>query len=373
MVVLASSVSACAALWGFQDGIPLREGGADEDALEIDATASDAWPGDVADAATDTATADRDDGELDGGPGSDTAPPDDGRPSDDADAAPACPGACLPSAVDAGWRGPFAALEVADGGALPSCADAFTEGIDLFAGADAAPATCGCSCAPPANVTCSAPQGVFSVDRMCATACAVPRVPLGACTALAAAAPQCTMNARLSFAPGTPDGGSCVATMDVDASPVAWAAKARLCAPLATAGTCGQGDLCMPASGPDPMPSYCVVHAGTVPCPASYPTPHAYGDGGIAVHRRRRRFAELHLLLRRTHRPRVHDARHALRLRHVQRRRRGPGGGRLHGAGDGVRERRLHPRGRRIVRPLRRPYREPRAHRFVHSLLHRMT
>jgi hypothetical protein len=285
MVVLASSVSACAAIWGFQDGVPMHDGGEGEGDAPIDATAVDASSSQDASLAdtsvVDTSTTDRSQADDDSASDADGAvSDDDGGPIDDADAGPACPGTCVAYPLDPGWQGPFAAFEVTDGGALPSCAVASsTEAMDLVAAPDAGPASCDCRCAPPSNVTCSAPQGTFSTDRACAAACASPKVSVGACTAVPLPAPQCTGNSRLSFAPGAPDGGSCVPVTNADASPIAWAAKARFCTPAATTGACTAG-LCLPLeSSAEPL-SYCVVHAGTSPCPAPYPVPHAYGDGG---------------------------------------------------------------------------------------------
>jgi hypothetical protein len=279
-VVLAGGLSACAAILGFEEGVPLRDGGAEIDATALEGATPD---GSVADA-FDASTADggrSDDGDRSDdatdGPVAD-APGDDG----DADASGQCTGNCLPAPPDPGWLGPYGTFEVQDGAAPPSCdAPSWTEALDLNAGPDAAPASCDCRCAHPANVTCSAPQAVTSIDRMCATACAFsPKVTIGACTVVPPPSVQCTLNARVSFAPGTADGGSCVATAEVDAAPIAWAATARFCAPVANPGGCFPG-ACLPgdSSGHAAIP-YCIIHAGTVPCPVTYPAPHAYGDGG---------------------------------------------------------------------------------------------
>jgi hypothetical protein len=277
IVVLGVGLSACAAILGFQEGVPLREGGADDDATTLDAAAS--LDGSVADALDGFA--------ADGGPSDDVGSAVDARsdekaPDDDAGPSGPCIGVCLSGPPDPEWQGPYAMFEVLDGAAPPSCdAPAWAEALDLNAGPDASPASCGCGCAPPTNVTCSAPQAVVSVNTTCATACVFnPKVTIGACTAVPPPSPMCSATARISFAPGTPDGGSCVATADVDAAPIDWAATARFCAPLANPGSCDAG-ACLPAdpSGAATVP-YCIIHPGTVPCPVTYPEAHAYGDGG---------------------------------------------------------------------------------------------
>jgi hypothetical protein len=280
MAVLAASVSACAAIWGFEDGVPLRDAGDDDGA--IDATTDDA--GGDASAAFDATTVDDSPGAT--GDATDGAvrdePPEDAQATDGDGGPVLCTGLCAPDAPTPDWQGPFAMFEVTDGAAPPACDPAgWTQAYDLGAEADAAPASCDCRCGPPSNFTCGPPATATFTDRNCLMPCmTAPRTTVGACTSLPATPLACGPNARVTFTAPVPEGGSCVSTAIVDAGPIPWEARARLCAG-AGVGVCATGTCMPPSSGGE---TYCIARPGSFPCPDPYLVPHGSADGGTAYY-----------------------------------------------------------------------------------------
>jgi hypothetical protein len=274
---LGACAPGCAAIWGFQDAIDVRDGSTAEppaDAITADAVTRDASLGGSLDATLD-------------GPGveADAASGDEGPEIDAPDeAAPTCAGPCMP-APDGGWTGPFALQEIRDGGALDPCAPGWTEARHLGAAPSAPAASCDCRCGAPGNVTCSAPVATFWNSRFCNTPCPGPGAQdtIGTCTSLMAIQGSCGVNAHFTLGGSVPDGGSCVPTAIVDAAAPAWGAELRLCAP-AGPGRCASGT-CFPESDVDAASdaapqTFCVAQQGNVACPPSYPVVHSLGDGG---------------------------------------------------------------------------------------------
>ena len=177
-VAAAGLVSSCAAIWGFQDAVDMRDAGEDataadvqEEAAPLDGTVEANAPetsegGSLSDGASPEGAADVAAGDAggDGGSGSDAgydaADADAGGQGDgaigdgalaDADAAPAegggdggsCPTVCV--TVPAGWQGPLEIFEAtgAPPPAPPSCAGNYaTDVYDGLGSPDAGPASC---------------------------------------------------------------------------------------------------------------------------------------------------------------------------------------------------------------------------------------
>jgi hypothetical protein len=277
---LGASATGCAAIWGFQDAVDLRDAStaeAEAEASTADATATDASSGDPRDATLDSAQA-----EAEAPDAASADEPPAGDASDEA--ASACTGPCMPS-PDGGWVGPFSLLEVRDGGTCGPCGGGWTEAWHLGAAPSAPAASCDCRCGAPGNVTCSAPAATFWNSRFCNVQCAGPGAQgtIGACTSLMGIEGSCGPNTHFTLGTSVPDGGSCVSTAIVDAAAPTWGAELRLCAPTAP-GACAAGT-CFPQSDPDAASvaapqTLCVAEQGKAACPSSYPVPHAVGDGG---------------------------------------------------------------------------------------------
>jgi hypothetical protein len=262
-MVMAVAASGCAAIWGFQDPTDLRDASTDDAALDgtlpSEADHGDASAGEAA---------------------SEDAPGEAGASLDSADEPPPCTGACV-TAPEPGWEGPFAPIEVTDGGVLDPCAAPWTESLHLGSAPSAPSASCTCHCGTPGNVTCSPPTATFWKNAFCNLACTGPgaQAPIGACTSLTSIEFSCGPTTHFSLGGSMPEGGSCVSTYTIDAGPVTFAAEMRLCAQSAPNG-CASG-ACVASShdsdGGD-MPTLCVARAGTWPCPAGFDVPHAAGD-----------------------------------------------------------------------------------------------
>jgi hypothetical protein len=288
---LSGAVSACAAIWGFQDAIDLPDSGpgASTDASGLgngDSTSGslDSTVGDAGDALAAIADAAND-------------------VSEDAPQPDLC-AACAPPRPGTGWSAPFElfqldALLAADGAApgapppLPSCGQAnpaWAAALDLHGLPDAAPAACTCSCGAPSGSLCSAVATYF-VDSECRTACGTPMMIDAGCTALAPSDPLCT---RAQLAATLVDAGTCApAAVSIVVPPVSWQVTARLCSPstVDTSASSAQGGgaceagVCVPATESGFENAYCTIYADIVDCPdAGYPVRHGYNDAGSAYY-----------------------------------------------------------------------------------------
>jgi hypothetical protein len=311
--VLSAGVSACAAIWGFQDAIDPRDAGDEGLASTIDATSLDAASSEPEGATEEPGTAGAD--TLEAGVGGDDggsawldapatmtsesdAPGSDAGTTSDGSSGP-CPGACTP-AVPTGWAGPFELYELPvdsiDGGAgpgastPPACASVGADGgtpwtlsSDLHGSPNPSPATCGCSCGPVSGVVCSPVANYYS-DPACRSLCGRPAVPLP--TGCAPIYPTgggtgpCA-GAHLALGAAITDTGACAAASSVLVPGPTWFRLARLCAsaPMDT-GLCPSGTCVSPrTSGSED--AYCITSPGDIPCPATgYTVVHTSDDAG---------------------------------------------------------------------------------------------
>jgi hypothetical protein len=186
----------------------------------------------------------------------------DGGKSDAPAPPPTC--ACV-SAVPAEWQGPFALLETASAaGAADSIACPTGLISVLDGGAEpASPTPCTpCSCGAPVGSCAVARvqvyggtgcnnecQGLKTVGTTCA--------PLTYCSATSSA----TAVGAVDSGTCAPDGGRLVAP--------SWGRTASACAFAAPPDTaCGAGQACAPKSAGAPNARTCILHTGTVECPA---------------------------------------------------------------------------------------------------------
>jgi hypothetical protein len=142
---------------------------------------------------------------------------------------------------------------------------------------------CTCQCAPPAQVTCSAPVATIWAHN-CGNTCPGPggpaEVTVGDCTPLGRAAMSCGMTEPyIRLGPSLAEGGSCAPSFVVDAGPIEWTAEARLCEPTQPSSGCF--NVC-PTDAATSPPPFCVVQGGAdaSACPAPYIVVHSSPDGG---------------------------------------------------------------------------------------------
>ncbi len=192
------------------------------------------------------------------------------------------------AAVPVGWRGPLEIVETSDGADAPACGSIYgSEAYAGSAGPDASAATCSCSCGPP-NSACGPPAVTYFRDGMCTQSCGPSRQELGAgCTSLDVG--NCNGGVHFTVAaPVAMPGGQCAPVASQTLPPVTWASHARLCAPTlpAAVAACGAGQVCAAATDLAFEPStYCVMRAGQWPCPQDFPRARTYYDGSVADQR----------------------------------------------------------------------------------------
>ena len=279
-LALSAGVTACAAIWGFQDAIDRHDADAEPN---IDATLDTSNSGNEASTVNESDAIDAPTfAPTEGEAAVATNPFDAGLDATDTDADAGtvvffqCNGVCAP-ARPMGWEGPFEISE-GDGGPLPGCnAISWVDTYVLGASPNGAPASCSCSCGPPLGVTCSAPVVSY-----------YPRFsdcPLAACAT--SALDTCIATATVNFpcgrvphgfqvGPSNATGGSCIPDGSAVVSPIAWGANARLCAPgAASPNGCDPASLCLPTPDPEFQRAFCVVaRADPGPCPPAYPVAH---------------------------------------------------------------------------------------------------
>jgi hypothetical protein len=324
-LALSASVTACAAIWGFQDAIERHDADAEladatldpgdsrvetsaaassdaTDAQTVGPTEGDA--GNAFDAGQEAANADVDLGPADADAGQGPADADAGPGPADADAGPGpadadagldvtsadtgtdvlspCSGACAP-APPTGWEGPFEIAE-GNGGPLPSCnAVSWVDKYLLRALLNQAPATCTCSCGPPSGITCSAPTMNFFRRTDCFAGSACGQAPLDTCVAIANV--PCPTPRGFQLGPSSASGGTCAAGSSTQLDPITWGAHARLCSPAAVSPNgCDPRNLCVPAVDPQFRNAFCVAAAAADAgaCPTAYPVAHPGADAGGA-------------------------------------------------------------------------------------------
>jgi hypothetical protein len=247
-VVLAGvGATACASIWGFEDplDVPAADGGDGATGAGLDGSPMDV----VVDRTL--APTDNDAGLV-----------------------------CVPT-PPTGWQGPFIIAE-ASGDPLPtpppcpSPAFQANPAYDGTANIDAGQASCSCQCGPPSGVECLTATAQFYSDMNCNTPCGA-RVELGACAALNTGCTPMLMAVALT---GATSNGGCPSSSQPDFPPPAWTQSARLCASLETydAGCSPDRTATLP-----PLPPFednlCVMQAGAVPCPETYPDQKTYYHG----------------------------------------------------------------------------------------------
>jgi hypothetical protein len=213
-VALSSALSACAAIWGFQDGTLADDGGVQDTKAES--------------------------GPL--GP---------------------CTGTCAPTPPD-GWQGVYA-IQEATGGSSAPCSGAFPSEVYAgFASPIAPDASCSCACGPPEGGSCAAPTITFFGGGGCAPASACGAADASTAACLAASTPCGGLHASLGGPRPVP--GSCAPIAATTVPDAGWAASARLCAGEAS-GTCGAGEQCVTSAGASSGAS-CISKSGDDPCPS---------------------------------------------------------------------------------------------------------
>lgn len=267
----ACGVSACADIWGFQDG---RGESAEGGQASADAGPADGGP-DAAGPANGGSDADGEpadggshgEGAPTGGRSNANAPPSDASESaTDVSAPVACALACI-AAPPPGWSGPYALSEAVGGAKVASCS---TGGypLDVYDGVaspSAPAASCDCQCGPPAGGRCNPPTVTLS-HGMCnpGSQCATADMSLGACVDFDTKA---CGGARMELSPPAPVPGSCVASASTNVPDARWTASARLCGiPAPPPGSCASGEVCAP---PVELPFVsCIAKVGLSACPS---------------------------------------------------------------------------------------------------------
>jgi hypothetical protein len=230
----ACGVSACADIWGFQDGVR-------------DSSDGDTSPSEASESATD---------------GGDPV---------------ACALACI-AAPPPGWSGPYA-LSEAVGGALASCPyGAYpVEVYDGVALPSAPAASCECTCGAATGSRCEPPTITLDHGGMCSAAsqCATVGVSLGTCVDFD---PGCGGTHMQVSAP-TPLPGTCAASATTHVPDATWTASARLCSVRElSSGRCAADEVCAP---PATLPFVsCIAMAELSACPSGPYTDRRVYYGG---------------------------------------------------------------------------------------------
>jgi hypothetical protein len=284
-IVSMAALPACAAIWGFEDGHPLQDGGDD---AGFDASITDSSGDVTADRASDVSVEHAEGGtdvELDQDAGDDgDAAASDASSDGPSETSVTCSGACV--GAPSGWQGPFAILEGVGGPpppTLPGCTGAYTnDSYDGTGSPDAGVPSCACACDAPKNAICSDPVANYFSLGGCSLGCG---------TANQNIAPTCTPLANSGCLAGyatltnpTASGGSCTPNATVDVPPVGWTKDVRLCAPPMppTGSGCDGGAVCAPAASlPFEADTYCVAKQAVAQCPPEYPAARATYFGGV--------------------------------------------------------------------------------------------
>ena len=304
VLVTLASLSGCAMVFGFEDGVPF-EADAEAEAQtdrspsidaavdstspqEIDAAADRA--GEIADAAASDAGGDT--GHEDAGPDADAATracvpaPEDctNGVDDDCDgladcADPQCGAVgyrCV--AAPAGWQGP---VEIYEGPLPPACEAPYAGGeYDGHAAPLAfGPASCAsCTCGAPSGSSCSTRVTGYATSS-CGGSSVGATLPAGACTDVRVL----SGDRGVSVASGVAAGGSCAASGGgvTNRGAATWQAAGRACSLSATAAAgCAAGSTCAPTPRSPFLARFCVTQSGDVACPgAPFTDRHVYYAG----------------------------------------------------------------------------------------------
>jgi hypothetical protein len=230
--------AACASVWGFEDGVPAVDAGAESGAIvDTEVVPAEGAAGVV----------------------------------------------CVPSWPPE-WQGPLVIAETTGAPAPepPACPTGYAKPIDGHANATAG--SCACACGAPTGMTCStsATVAVYADETNCTNGtnqCGSLSVTT-TCTAYPdAGCPAMNSFAKVT-APVAASGGSCAPTGPGVLSPPAWGAATRVCAPpFAVAGKCPADKVPTPQASPPYQTNYCIGLTGTAACPASYPKQRVYFTG----------------------------------------------------------------------------------------------
>lgn len=184
---------------------------------------------------------------------------------------------CVPK-PPADWQGPLIIFEGSGSPPPepPECpsgyrTDAVYDGNTNLVAADAA---CTCECAPEAT-DCDATVVLFA-DKDCKNPCGTPQkvtAPANVCTALTAACAFGKMTAA-TYEPGT----CAPSTKSKSVPPTTWAARGRVCAPIAPSEAgCPVDRIATPTTGlPFTTNTYCIAKSGEDTCPTTYPRQRVY-------------------------------------------------------------------------------------------------
>jgi hypothetical protein len=294
-----ATLSGCAVVMGFEDGIPFdADAAADPGATAYAALDATTPEGDAGASSDASLTADGASTGLDASSADASSPPSDAAADvTPVDAAPV--DACVPRVEDCsngvdddcdgladcadpqcgaagfrcvapppGWQGP---LELYEGPIPPACEPAYAGGeYDAHTGPLLfSPASCSaCTCAAPTGVSCSTTLTEYATGS-CGTVRGTLSLTSGACA-----------DARISGGTrgasavvGVPSGGACApgggaATRGA----TQWSAEARACllAPAASHGAgCSAGATCAPLPKSPYVPRFCVARTGDVACPGA--------------------------------------------------------------------------------------------------------
>jgi hypothetical protein len=197
----------------------------------------------------------------------------DGAPSVIVDPPKACPSvgrSCAP-APPADWQGPLIVYENAAPAPPPACPPEMAIArIDGHSGTPSGGVSCSkCGCGPVIGATCTATLDQFT-DTGCNTQPTSTGID-GTCKALTTAAGIVAIEVNTTAHDGTcvPTGGG--ATKD----DVAWPSAFRACgAPVLLSDGCDTNEVCVPNPQPPFNKQLCVLHAGSVPCPAPWTELH---------------------------------------------------------------------------------------------------
>lgn len=143
------------------------------------------------------------------------------------------------------------------------------------------PATCGCECGAPTDVTCSTPAtSLFSEPGCGAAACHIDS-RAHECADTVLCDEQSKKVVAASFGGSTLTGGKCQPLATTTVTPAGWRQTIHLCAPVATAADCKDG-VCQPT--PSPLfasKNRCVIQDGNIAeCPPAFPVRQVFYSGG---------------------------------------------------------------------------------------------
>lgn len=192
--------------------------------------------------------------------------------------------------VPSGWSGPLALMEggTQGKGAQPAaCSGDYA--VELALGRtspSAPPAQCGCACAAPTGIGCTASSIQLYEDGACSKACGAPAsIAAGACVDARPAAGSCAARdvAAARALAAEASGGSCAPSATVVVPDLEWGGAARLCGATAPPekGSCAEGSVCASPRTTPFSARRCIAHVGAVACPAPWTSKSTYYESAI--------------------------------------------------------------------------------------------